>query len=412
MHKLCSVFRDCFICALIIVGLFLSYGGTSYAKENYVDTQDALYTYEEMVVDIGKLAKAYPEHFTYEIIGQSSDGRNLFALTVGNIAADKSILVESGTHAREYINCMLTMHQVETYLQNWDSVYLDGVTYGEILTECNLLYIPMTNPDGVTISQYGIDAIQNSELRALLYSIAGSSSVTRWKANARGVDLNRNYDCYFNGVMEKSAPSSQDFNGYAPETEPEILAVESFVRSKTGIIGAISFHSAESAVFYNVGDAALPEVLARSYDMARVAISMNGYALYMDERGYSKPRGLFYHWMLIQEKIPTILIETCKGTSPQKYSEWNKLRSGNLLIPMQMCYTFGCAGDTVKASTNMTCSVWSSPNTKKEENRLKQVGLGYMVEIYPRIITGVDGKQYYRTKKGNYILSKCLNIIA
>ena len=43
------------------------------------------------------------------------------------------------------------------------------------------------NPDGTAISQKGFNAIRNKSLRNGLRRMGGSSS--KWKANARGVDL-------------------------------------------------------------------------------------------------------------------------------------------------------------------------------------------------------------------------------
>ena len=51
----------------------------------------------------------------------------------------------------------------------------------------------MVNPDGVTISQYGPKKIRNAKLRSNLYKIADGVDFKIWKANARGIDINRNY---------------------------------------------------------------------------------------------------------------------------------------------------------------------------------------------------------------------------
>lgn len=67
------------------------------------------------------------------------------------------------------------------------------------------------------------------------------------------------------------------------------------------------------------------------------------------------------------------------------------------------------SGQEVKTTT-MACSVWSAPATL-EENRVKSVSAGYSVTVYPDVIqsTAGDGKTFYRTVKGNYILCKCFD---
>lgn len=402
----------CLIAFFVFLTMAASLGIAAKAEAGrIVDTSDALYTYDEMTEDIALLTKNYPGKCSCEIIGHSVDGRNIYAVTVGNTNAPGSIFVESGTHAREYINCMLTMYQIEEYLKHWNDEYAAGSTYGQILSRCNLVFVPMTNPDGVTFSQFGLDSIQTPKVRQELAKISKGCNIRRWKANARGVDLNRNYDCYFGAVNTKTGPSDADFCGYQADSEPEVQAIEGLIQSKSSWVGAVCFHSAESAVFYNVGDAAKPEVLSRSLEMARLAVSMNKYNLYMDSRGYSQPRGLLYHWLLINRSIPTILIETCKGNSPQEYGEWAKLIRGNGNIPIQMCYFFGMDSALVSAKTNMSCSVWSTPNSKNSANRVKYLPGGRLLDVYRSIITGEDGKEYYRTKKGYYVLAKAVDLM-
>lgn len=61
--------------------------------------------------------------------------------------------------------------------------------------------------------------------------------------------------------------------------------------------------------------------------------------------------------------------------------------------------------------TIMACSVWSAPATT-EANRVKKIPAGYTVTIYTDVIvqsTLGDGKTFYQTAKGCYILCKCFD---
>lgn len=66
------------------------------------------------------------------------------------------------------------------------------------------------------------------------------------------------------------------------------------------------------------------------------------------------------------------------------------------------------ASELVTKTTIMECSVWSAPNTA-EENRVKKIPAGYNVTVYPEVVesTAGDGKTFYMTSKGCYILCKC-----
>jgi g-D-glutamyl-meso-diaminopimelate peptidase len=64
---------------------------------------------------------------------------------------------------------------------------LDGYT---------LSVIPMLNPDGVEYQIHGVE--ENNPLRERLLEMNdGSEDFSAWQANARGVDLNHNYDAGF-----------------------------------------------------------------------------------------------------------------------------------------------------------------------------------------------------------------------
>ena len=59
--------------------------------------------------------------------------------------------------------------------------------------------VPMLNPDGVSLSLHGLTQDIPAELRRNLIRANGGSEEFRgrWQANARGVDLNHNYDAAF-----------------------------------------------------------------------------------------------------------------------------------------------------------------------------------------------------------------------
>lgn len=63
----------------------------------------------------------------------------------------------------------------------------------------------------------------------------------------------------------------------------------------------------------------------------------------------------------------------------------------------------------VSVTTTQRCSIWSAPATA-EENRVKYVDDGYQITVYPEVIQSEagDGKTFYRTIGGAYVLCKCV----
>lgn len=70
------------------------------------------------------------------------------------------------------------------------------------------------------------------------------------------------------------------------------------------------------------------------------------------------------------------------------------------------------AAELLTKTTTMECSVWSAPNTA-EQYRVKKIPAGYNVTVYPEVVesTAGDGKTFYQTSKGCYILCKCFEEI-
>lgn len=66
-------------------------------------------------------------------------------------------------------------------------------------------------------------------------------------------------------------------------------------------------------------------------------------------------------------------------------------------------------GEVVVVRTTQRCSIWSAPATT-EENRTKYVDEGYQIQVYPQPIESElpDGKTFYRTIKGAYVLCRCV----
>lgn len=72
--------------------------------------------------------------------------------------ASKKYLINGGIHAREWLNCQMLTHKSEEILRE----YAD---YKSALKGKCIYIIPMINPDGVTISQFGLvpSATQTAE---------------------------------------------------------------------------------------------------------------------------------------------------------------------------------------------------------------------------------------------------------
>ena len=139
----------------------------------------------------------------------------------------------------------------------------------------------MTNPDGVKISQ---EAAYDEHTRQLyvndyaagLTEAEGEEYLREWKANYNGVDINRNFDAMWESVNTVAAPSSGDYRGEAPESEPETQALVSYTR-QYAFDATISYHATGSMIYWQFGPASEADKAAHA--LALVIGELAGYSV-------------------------------------------------------------------------------------------------------------------------------------
>lgn len=292
-----------------------------------VATSHQKYSYSEMAADIRLLEKNYHGLVHCKAVGKSEDGRKIYDVVLGNPDAPKTMLVISTLHAREYMASLLCMNQIEYYLQN-NQKKIDGRSVKNTLDKIAIHYIPMANPDGVTISQSGIKKIRSASLRKKLYRMRRGSTA-RWKANARGVDLNRNFPYLF---IKSGRRGSEGYTGPHAASESEIKALVKLMdqlKMETDLKGVVNYHAMGSIVF---GDCRRSGSLAggtgRMYRMAR---RTTGYRSAAGYRGStSLGRGCCREYIMYGLFVPSITLEIgkrpCPGSIREFPSIWHRNR--------------------------------------------------------------------------------------
>ncbi len=248
-------------------------------KEMYEYDPDALtivdgrahkYSYSELTQDLKELSEKYPDIFSYYTAGKSSDNRNIYVCKVGNPNAEKVIFYTGTTHAREYCTTELLMMMTEYYLYNYNTGWYEDYTYKELFDEICVVMIPMLNPDGAEICINGPDAIRDAEIRkkvremykkedAIFYEKYGYHYTTlyeRWKANAVGIDLNRNYDYGWEETDDWYEPASSGYKGTEPFSAEEVkvqVKVLNELLSTKKVCFSVSYHATGETLSWDVG---------------------------------------------------------------------------------------------------------------------------------------------------------------
>ena len=300
-----------------------------------IDLSTALYSYQKMENDLQLLAGYYPQYMTLDTAGvTTADGRNLYVIYFGNQNASRQIFICAATHAREYMTAQLVMKQLEYYCAHYEDGSYNGTAYRDIFENTCFVIVPMVNPDGVLISQFGEEGLNREDLRQNLRAIyeldkngvytdeAYDTYLTRWKANGMGVDLNRNYSPGWESVTDRTAPSSGLYKGTQPGSEAESQAFMNIVDGLSNPLLAISYHSYGSLVYWQYGQA--EPLWSKNHQLAAHVEALTTYY----QAGYSNEAG-FSNWCVNVKGIPSVTIETGLVPTPLPLDQFELLWSQN-----------------------------------------------------------------------------------
>lgn len=319
-------------------------GLEGYADIRYLKRLDSIvhdcdvYTYEEMLEDILQLQERYPALFHANMTGSSPDGRNLCELTIGDTEAPRNILIHAGIHAREYINPYLVMEQLEQFLEYYECGAFRGTSYKELLDNVAVHVVPMVNPDGIAISQFGESALRSPELIQTLRACyacdtaAGRTKssyenyLARWKANARGTDLNRNFITGFGIDARTALPSYAGYPGPSPFSEPETLFLGAVtLQCKPSVI--ISYHSMGEVAYWNTKESLYTEINTAFSDY------MLSLVPYKKMRSGSSSSGSYLDWIYSGDTpVCSITFETGNVACPFSFEQYPKIWLEHALV--------------------------------------------------------------------------------
>jgi predicted deacylase len=136
----------------------------------------------EITEDFFQLQSSYSNVLTYEVIGQTVEGKEIYLFKMGNPDGVK-VFIDASMHGHEYITTEALYYCVEWFLTERT----------DILQTNYVLFVPILNRDSYRIK----------------------------RTNAAGVDLNRNYPTYW----QSSDPGSDKYSGPYPLSEPETQAI-------------------------------------------------------------------------------------------------------------------------------------------------------------------------------------------
>lgn len=267
-----------------------------------------IYTYESLKQDMLELSDQYPNLITNTSLATTSYGRNIWAMRVGN--GNTSILLHGAHHAREWMTSALLMKMAETYAEAYkDNQKVDGFQ-PEILDEVSIWFVPMVNPDGVTLQQLGLYAFPTYIHTSLIEMNEGSMNFKRWKANVHGVDLNRQYPANWESLKGvHSKPNYQFYKGSRPLEANEVKALVDFTYETKPEI-AVSYHSSGNVLFWGIHHWGLTHTTIFTHDYYSIAEKVSDITNYpIEEPEFHQQGGGFTDWFVEEFNKPALTVE-------------------------------------------------------------------------------------------------------
>ncbi|MCZ0703690.1 hypothetical protein J2T56_001846 [Natronobacillus azotifigens] len=282
------------------------------------------YSYRQMQQDIEKLEKMYPDLIQTKIIGTSVDRRNIYAIKLGN--GKKEVFFNASFHAREHMTTNVLMKMIDDYALSYvNQSNYHGYNTKRILDEVSIWFVPMVNPDGVMLVQEGANSARNPS--RVISINGGSRNFDSWKANIRGIDLNRQFPYKWSNVRsnDPGRPAFGYHKGVAPLTEPEARAVYNFT-NRHNFKAALAYHSSGEVIFtrYGYDNHTRPATLGVSRITGYEPINLQ----------HSQSGGGFTDWFVSNKRQigMTMEISPYVPNRPVPLANWNKIWDENKTV--------------------------------------------------------------------------------
>ena len=285
------------------------------ADENYFDdklkviTPTNKYSYEQMQADMKKLQALYPHMVSLSSIGKTGMNRDIPVMVLGQDNAPYHILVQAAIHGREHFTAWLAMAMADYMLLQ-----------GKVAEDVCYHIIPMSNPDGVIVSQTGkLEeeqwVVYEMDLEYGYTNLGERAYATLWKANATGVDVNRNFLSGWDPSDQRPEVSSENYRGIAPFSANESAALRDYTTART-FHSTLSLHAYGSVLYYQYGKK--EPVNQLSFSLAQTVEGITGYVPTANDNttgaGYKD-------WAMEELGIPSLTVEIGGNEPPLSQQE-------------------------------------------------------------------------------------------
>lgn len=235
--------------------------------------------------------KKLKKYFEVKIIGKTYLKNNIYAINKKFNPNFKWVIITGGIHAREHLTCDLIC------------LFLKGLKGIENLNY-NISFIPLVNPDGTNLCLNGMKKLNKKVQNKLTEINDNSTDFSLFKSNARGVDLNNNFDANFDKKFtNKTKPSSQGYYGKKPFSEKETRAIKRWTGKLKPFL-TLSYHLKGEEIYFDFFQD--EKRMDRDFLIAKNFADSTGYKIKSTQDNSS---GGYKDWCVQKLKIPALTIE-------------------------------------------------------------------------------------------------------
>ena len=272
-------------------------------RENIVDPCQDI-GYEQLTAYLRELAVSYPWLIRLDSAGTSFEGRDIPLVRFGR--GSRYLYTQANAHAREHQTANFLLEVLDEYAWAYENggTY-DGYDVRALLDRYTIVMLPRVNPDGAEIAQKGFDAAADP---AAVKRMSGAyKGAARWKANAEGTDINRNFPCFWSPLG--NGPAGEGYSGPSAVSAPETRAV----LSAMGMFPYAAFldiHMAGNVIYFcNTGiDAGYYD---RCLTYAKKLCAVTGYKIAWSESIRKDQTAMAY--ARYTYRVPAVTVEITKS---------------------------------------------------------------------------------------------------
>ncbi|MDR1805822.1 MAG: M14 family metallocarboxypeptidase [Clostridium sp.] len=242
-----------------------------------------------------------------QVFGYSVCGRELIYYSLGQ--GSEVVLLAAGFHGQEWVTSYVLLRLMERLSPPPPQI------------SKRLIFVPLVNPDGVDIAIHGAKSagVFADSIEEIL-----AKSGDGWNANARGVDINHNFDARWHTLrrMEIAAgitgPAPRRYGGAYPNSEPETRALVALTLSACPS-RVLALHSQGEELYWEYGGVQIPG----AQEMAIALADAAGYRLVRN--GGLAAHGGYKDWFISEFRRPGFTVELGKGQNPLPLADFESI---------------------------------------------------------------------------------------